>query len=74
MRKWRMTAVLMLVGAGLVVGVAYAQFPAQLPPQSAAQGFLVSNSRIEKQPRCYGRSTARAAAIRCRLATEGGPL
>jgi quercetin dioxygenase-like cupin family protein len=50
MRKWRMTAVLMLVGAGLVVGVAYAQFPAQLPPQSAAQGFLVSNSRIENIP------------------------
>jgi hypothetical protein len=52
MRKWRMTTVLALVGAGLVAGVAYAthQFPAQLPPQSAAQGFLVSNSRIEDIP------------------------
>lgn len=52
MRKWRMTTVLMLVGAGLVAGVAYAthQFPAQLPPQSAQQGFLVSNSRIEDIP------------------------
>ena len=49
MRKWRMTAVLMLVGAGLVAGVAYAthQFPTQLPPQSAANGFLVSNSRLD---------------------------
>jgi quercetin dioxygenase-like cupin family protein len=52
MRKWRMATVLALVGAGLVAGVAYAthQFPAQLPPQSAAQGFLVSNSRIENIP------------------------
>lgn len=50
--KWRMTTVLMLVGAGLVAGVAYAthQFPPQLPPRSAAEGFLVSNSRIENIP------------------------
>jgi len=47
-----MALVLALVGVGLIAAVAYAtdQFPPQLPPESAANGFLVSNSRIEEIP------------------------
>ena len=50
MRKWRMTAVLMLVGVGLVAGVAYAAFPPQVSPSIPQTGFLVSNSRIADIP------------------------
>src|SRR3989449_5944007 len=52
MRRLTLALVVGLVGSVLAGGVAYAThlFPPQLPPGSAALGFLVSNNRIEDIP------------------------
>src|SRR2546422_2604275 len=52
MRRLTLALVVGLVGSVLAGGVAYATrlFPPQLPPRSAALGFLVSNNRIEDIP------------------------
>src|SRR2546428_9151038 len=52
MRRLTLALVVGLVGSVLAGGLAYAThlFPPQLPPGSAALGFLVSNNRIEDIP------------------------
>src|SRR3989442_11451730 len=52
MRRLTLALVVGLVGSVLAGGLVYAThlFPPQLPPGSAALGFLVSNNRIEDIP------------------------
>ena len=65
MRKWKMTTVLMLVGASLVAGVAYAAFPAQLPPRSQRRAFSsrTAGSRVSRSTRSLGPSSRTGAAF-----------